>query len=205
MTVVNGDYLKVTMNFTLGDGTQYQNVYHYTRVGEDPYSDASHVTTLTAAMQLMYDELEPFVKDDVTEQLCFVDRVEWSVELGRWEVVENIGTFVIVFTPTQTGDSLPYMVSPFVVFKTTRPQTVGRKFLFPLDEAWQADTILVAGAVTGITAYAALAIGSRPLGGDASLVPGVVRTGVHQWLSFQTAVVTDLLGSQKRRRPGVGA
>jgi hypothetical protein len=82
---------------------------------------------------------------------------------------------------------------------------VGKKFLFPFDEAKQADSILVAGAVTAMTAFGVIAIADIALGGDAILIPGIVRTGVEQWLSFQVAVVNDVIGTQRRRRPGVGA
>ena len=205
MAVTEGDYLRVSANFELGDGTQYQNIYHYTRFGTDPYSDAAHVNAVSTIMGLAYAELAGFTTTDVTEQLSYVDKVEWSISLQRWEVVSNVGTFTITFTPTQTGDALPYQCAPFVIFKTTRPQTVGRKFLFPFDEAWQADSHLEAGAVTALAAYGALVIDSRSLGGDAILFPGVPRTGVNQWLTFQTAVVSDTIGTQRRRRPGVGA
>lgn len=203
MTVLDGDYLRVTCNFELGDGTQYQNIYTYTRDGTDPVSDAAHVTAIDTQMEALYATLDSEVTADVTEQLSFVDRIAWSVD--RWAVVENIGTFVPNFIPVAGGDAIPYQCAPFIVFKTTRPTSVGKKFLFPFDEAKQADSILVAGAVTAMTAFGVIAIADIALGGDAILIPGIVRTGVEQWLSFQVAVVNDVIGTQRRRRPGVGA
>lgn len=203
MTVVSGDYVRVTCNFELGDGSQYQNIYTYTRDGTGVFDDATHVVAIKAKMEAIYDELVGETTSDVVEQLSFVDKIAWDVD--RWAVVANVGTFVPAFVPVGAGDALPYQCAPFVIFKTTRPKSVGKKFVFPFDEAQQADSILVAAAVTSMVAYGAKVISDIVVGADADLIPGIVRTGVEQWLSFQTAVVNDVIGSQKRRRPGVGA
>ncbi len=203
MPIVDQDIVKVSSNFELGDGTQYQNIYYYIRDGNDPFSDAAHIAAIKAHQEAMYDEIVGQVKDDVVEQLSFVDRIAWDGT--KWEIVENIGTFTPAFVPVGATDSLPFQVSPYVVFKTSRPKSVGKKFLFPFTEPQQADSILVPTAVTAVTAYAALAITPIALGGDATLTMGIVRTGVETYLNFDVAVVNDVLGSQRRRRPGVGA
>lgn len=203
MTLVSGDYIRVTCNFDLGDGTQYQNVYSYTRDGETVVSDAVTLGFIETKMEALYDELVSEVKNDTVEQLCFVDQVAWVVD--EWKVVANIGVFTPLFAPVASGDALPYQCAPYVTFKTTRPKSVGKKYLFPFDEATQANTILGAGAIASLVAYGVIALEDIALGGDAILIPGIMRTGVQQWLSFQVAVVSDLLGTQKRRKPGVGA
>lgn len=205
MSVVDGDVLRVTANFELGDGTQYQNVYHYIRDGTDVFGDAAHVSAIENAMDIIYDTLVAQVKDDTVEQLSFVDRVAWDEGEGLWKVVENIGTFTVLFVPTSTDDALPYQSSPYVIFKTERPKSVGKKFLFPFVEATQDSTILTGAAVTAMVAYGAAALTTRSLGGDATLAPVIVRTGVETVLRLLVAVVNDVIGSQKRRRPGVGA
>lgn len=205
MAVLDGDVLRVTCNFELGDGTQYQNIYHYIRDGTDPYSDAAHIFSVNLAVEAMYDELAGLVLDDVVEQLSFVDRVEFNEIVDEWRVVENIGTFTPAFTPSEAGDGLPYTDSPYVVFKTQRPKSVGKKFLFPVSEAQQNESILIGGAVTAIVAYGVAALTCASLGGDATLCPVIVRTGVQTVLPLLVAVVGDVIGSQRRRRPGVGA
>ncbi|MCK4960793.1 MAG: hypothetical protein KAT00_15375 [Planctomycetes bacterium] len=203
MTLADGAYVRVSCNFELGDGTQFQNIYTYTVDGSSPLPDSTYVTAISGRVEAMYAELEGLVKDDVVEQLSFVDEVAWDG--AKWAVVGNVGTFTITFAPTQTGDALPYQCAPFLIFKTTRPKSVGKKFLFPYDEAWQEDTHLLGGAITAEIAYGVLAIAAIPVGGVNDLLPGITRTGVEQWLTFQVAVVNDVIGSQKRRRPGVGA
>lgn len=205
MSVLDGDVLRVTCNFELGDGTQYQNIYHYVRDGTDPFSDQNHLDLLETTMEAAYDELVSQVLNDVTEQLSFVDRVEFNEIANEWRVVENIGTFVPNFVPVNAGHGLPFQSSPYVIFKTQRPKSVGKKFLFPFGESEQDATILTAGAVTAVVAYAAQALATLVLGGDATLAPVIVRTGVQSVLPLLVAVVNDVMGSQKRRRPGVGA
>lgn len=205
MAIVDGDILRVSCNFELGNGTQYQNVYYYIRDGDDPYSDAAHVSAIKARIEDMYDELAGLVLNDVVEQLSFVDRVAFNEVESQWRVVENVGTFTPVFTPSEAGDGLPHQNAPYVIFKTLRPRTVAKKFLFPVSEAQQDEGILIAGAVTAVTAYAAQTIASLALGGDATLTPHVVRTGVQSSYNLLVAVVSDVIGSQRRRKPGVGA
>ncbi|GAH29230.1 unnamed protein product [marine sediment metagenome] len=205
MSVIDQDVLRVTMNFELGDGTQYQNIFHYIRDGDDPVSDAVHVTTIEIHQEAIYATIVAQVDDNTTVQLCSVDRVAFNEITDQWEVVENIGTFTPAFTPTGDGESIPYMSAPYVIFKTQRPRSVGKKFLFPFIESQQADTVLEAAAVTAMAAYGTACLAAPSLGGDATLTLGITRTGINTFLNFLVAVVNDIIGSQKRRRPGVGA
>ncbi|MCK5292182.1 MAG: hypothetical protein KAR39_09245 [Thermoplasmata archaeon] len=191
------------MNFLLNDGTVMQNVYHHKRGGVGIVGDAEILTTLETWAETMYAEIQDIVHTTVTEQLCFVERIEWDTD--KWVIAENIGTFLPLFEPQGVTDPMPNQVSPFVVFKTARPKTVGRKFLFPCNENDQNQGILAAGAVTDIVAYADDAVNNILMLPAATLIPGVPRTGVDAWYEFLVAVVTNLVGTQRRRRPGVGA
>ncbi len=204
MTIVAGDVLRCTIDFVLGDGSHVQNIFHHKRVGLGIITDATHLAAYVTWAQNMYGEIANMVKNDVLEQLAFLDRVAWNVD--RWEVVENIGTFTWDFVPSGTGEMLPNMDSAFVIFKTARPKTIGRKFLLPFEELWQAGTFLLAGAVTDLVAWADDAVNNLVVSAPLDyMVPGVPRTGVDAWYPFTVAIVTNVLGTQRRRRPGVGA
>lgn len=205
MTVLDQDVLRVSANFELGDGTQYQNIYHMIRDGSDPFSDAVHVAAIKVQIQTMYSRLVGQVLSSVVERLSFVDRVEFNEITDQWAVVENIGTFTPVFEPTNAGDGLPYQSAPYIIFKTQRPKSVGKKFLFPFAEDQQDETILTGTAVTQMVAFGADVLAGIALGGDATLTMGITRTGIGIFLNFLVAVINDVIGSQKRRRPGVGA
>lgn len=205
MTVLDGDILRISTNFELGDGSQYQNIYHVIRDGTDPIADSVHISNIRIRLDVAYATIDDLVEDTITPQLSFVDRVEFNEIVDEWRVVENIGTFTLEFAPTGVDETLPYQSSPYVIFKTDRPKSVGKKFLFPLMENQQSDTVLIGGAVTAIAAYGAAILAGIELGGDGTLTFGIVRTGIQTYLNFLVAVVPDVLGSQKRRRPGVGA
>ncbi|MCK5292994.1 MAG: hypothetical protein KAR39_13370, partial [Thermoplasmata archaeon] len=154
MAILAGAVLRTTMNFTLGDGTQYQNVYHHQRIGPGLLlTDAQHVAALSSWAEDMYAELDDQVSLNIVEGLSTVDRVEF-VE-GEWTVTEAIGTFTIAWVPTLAANAaLPNQVSPFVSFKTARPKSVGRKFLFPFTEAGISSGLLEAASVAAMVAYA---------------------------------------------------
>lgn len=205
MSVLDGDILRVSVNFELGDGTQYQNIYHMVRDGTDAHSDATHVSAIETKVEAMYATIIAQVRNDVVEQLSFVDRVEFNEITDQWEVVENIGTFTPGFDPANTGEGLPYQSAPYIIFKTQRPKSVGKKFLFPFGEDQQDETILIGAAVTAMVAFGVSVLNPLVVGGDATLTMGITRTGIGIFLNFLVAVVNDVIGSQKRRRPGVGA
>lgn len=205
MSVLDGDILRISVNFELGDGTQYQNIYHMVRDGTDAYSDAVHITAIETKIEAMYQTIVSQVLADVTEQLSFVDRVEFNEITDQWAVVENIGTFTPTFVPVNAGEGLPYQSAPYIIFKTQRPKSVGKKFLFPFAEDQQDETILTGAAVTAMTAFGVSVLNALTVGGDATLTFGITRTGIGIFLNFLVAVVNDVIGSQKRRRPGVGA
>lgn len=198
-----GDIVRTTVNFLLPNGVQYQNVYHHIFDGTGGISDAAVTVDIGTWAEDMYAEIIGRVHSSTVEQLSFVDQVEWDGT--KWEVVGNIGTFTPTFVPAANDDPCPNQVSPFIVFKTSRPKSVGRKFLFPTQEADQASGILTGGTITDLVAFADDAVNDIVLDVLNSLHPGVVRTAVNDFLVFNVAVVTDLLGTQRRRRPGYGA
>lgn len=197
------DKARVAVNFMLGNDVQYQNVYHYIVNGDGGFSNSTVTAAIKTAVEGYYAGIASSVKNDVVEQLSFVEKVEYVGD--DWQVTENIGTFTPTFSPTSVAEVCPNQVSPFIVFKTTRPRTVGRKFLFPTLETEQNAGIIVAGLVTKLIAFGAAVLTDITVDGTNVLEAGVPRVGVNQWLTFQSAVVTDLLGTQRRRRPGYGA
>lgn len=202
MALSVGDIVRTSCNFVLGSGDQYQNVFHHIFDGPGGVIDSAVVSDIKDWADVMYSEYDATVDNAVIETLSFVDQVEFID--GEWKVVANIGTFTVAMTPGAAAIVLPNQSSPFVVFKTARPQSVGRKFLFPCIAASQDNGIIDGATVTLITAWAADALADITLLLANVLHPGVVRTGVNDFLPFTVAVVTNLIGSQRRRRQGSG-
>lgn len=206
MTILAGDILRTSINFLLDDGSLFQNVYHHRRIGPGLLiTDAAHVAALETWAEAMYAQIDDHVSADVVEQLSTVDRVEWDGD--SWEVTENIGTFLIDFLPVvAASQAMPNQVSAFITFKTARPQSVGRKFLFPLTESDFTSAVINPTAVTALVAFANDAVNDVEVDFPLDyLVPGVVRTEVDSFLDFTLALVTNLSGTQRRRRRGHGA
>lgn len=203
MTIVAGDVVKTVVRFILGDGTQYQNVYYHQRIGSTVLSDAVQQTAIEEWVDAIYLHLVANISDAVVATLSFIDRIEWDGT--KWEVVQNIGTFTPDVTPSAGGDEMPNQMSPYVVFKTPRPQTTGKKYLFPMMEGSYTNGILTAAIVLLIADYAADVLANISLEDPDYLVPGVPRTAVDSWQPFNATVVGNIAGTQRRRRRGVGA
>jgi hypothetical protein len=203
MTLGVGDIIRTSCNFLLPSGDQYQNVYHHIFDGIGGVSDAAVVEDINDWAEAMYGEIVTTVSSGVVEQLSFVDQIEFVGE--KWEIVANIGTFTPTIAFSSGAIILPNQSSPFIVFKTARPKSVGRKFLFPIVSDNQDQGIIGSGTVTLITAFAAEALSDIVVDIVNELHPGIPRTGVNDWLGFTVAVVTNLIGSQRRRRQGDGA
>jgi len=203
MTIVSGDILRTTCNFTLGGTDLYQNIYHHIRSGVAVFTDQAHVDALETWAEAAYGELVTYTSSTVVSGLASVDQVEWGG--AKWEVVANVGTFVLGFTPIGSVEVMPNQIAPYVIFKTARPKTVGRKFLFPMVEEAFGLGLLVAGAVTDIANYADDVVNDITLSPLNYLVPGVPRTAVNDWQEFTLALVGNVAGTQRRRRIGVGA
>lgn len=198
-----GDIIRTSCNFLLGSGDQYQNVFHHIFDGIGGISDEAVVADIKDWADAMYGEYDTVVDVAVTEVLSFVDQVEF-IE-GEWKVAANIGVFTVEMNNIADTAPLPNQSSPFIIFKTARPKSVGRKFLFPCLATNQDAGIISGGTVTLITAFAADALADIVLDIVNELHPGIVRTGVNDFLGFTVAVVTNLIGSQRRRRQGYGA
>ena len=203
MTIVAGDILRTSCNFTIANNTQYQNVFHHQRTGVGILSDAAHVSAIEDWCNAMYAEIANRCRSGVVGALSSVDKVEF-VE-GGWTVVESIGVFTPDFNPSDIAAQLPNQSSCFATFITMRPKSTGRKFLFPMTSANVIDGILNPTIVASMVAWADDAVNDIVIQALDNLVPGIVRTGVDAWLPFILGVVTNVTGSQRRRRPGEGS
>lgn len=202
MPVNNNDILKVTMEFQLSSGTIVQNVWHYYASLAAQQADLTVQNTIEEKMEDIYNELSTILHNGMTQRLCTIDKVEFSD--GKWSVTENVGSFTPTITFSGAGEQEPDQIAPFIVFGTARPKTKGRKFLFGLPEGGAVGSYLISSAVTALTAAAAEALASAVIGPLNTLNPGVPRVGVGVFYALLYGVVTNVVGTQRRRRPGVG-
>lgn len=202
MTVSNGDIIKLVVEGLLDEGSIVQNVYYLLAELAAPQADQSILNALETWVESAYGNLTVEMSNTVSFNDIVADIIEWDTD--HWETTYHIGTEDIDTVPAGTGDPFPNQVSAFATFNTTRPKSKGRKFLFPFDEGGALGSYLTSPAVASIVDYAADILTTIVLGPFNELVPGIVRSGVNEFLEFRSAVVTNVLGTQRRRRPGVG-
>lgn len=202
MAIVNSDVLRTTMVFKLEDDTVVQNIFHHKASIATSVGDGVVLSAVEAWATDTYSTLLTFAHGAIAPLLASLDVVAWDGL--KWEVIRNVGSFLPEFAPSDVTDPMPNQVSPFVTFKTARPKTRGKKFLFPMTEQWYFGSTLDPSLVAALTAFGAKVLGDIILVAVDKLIPGVPRSTVDAFFEFVLSVVTNVVGSQRRRRPGVG-
>jgi len=205
MTVLANDILKVVVEIVLGDFTISQNVHYFRADTNTPHLDSVVLGVIEAWVEAAYDELDQDLCDDFAIGTSTVHVIKFDTGDMDWLTEYFVGQFVPTFAMSNSSEPLPNMSSAFITLNTSRPQSRGRKFLAPFGENRQAATVLINDAVTAVTAFADAVLDDISLGAGGDLLPGIVRAGVDSFLTFTGATITDILGTQRRRRPGVGS
>jgi hypothetical protein len=203
MSVSNGDVVHCVIEGQLLDGTIVQNRKRFKLDSAVTKSDSEILTALKTWVETLYGFLASYISVDASLEDGSADVIAWNGTKGIWEVTYNIGDYSPLDTFSGSGDDLPNQCSAFVIGNTSRPKTKGKIFAWPFTEASQADGILVAGALTALGNFAGQYISDQPVGGD-DLLSGVVRELVNAWYDFSSADYDDVIGTQRRRRRGVG-
>lgn len=123
----------------------------------------------------------------------------WNDGLGKWQWSDE---GVLNIAGTEAGEALPYQVAAVILAYTNFGKHIGKKFLGPISEADQSGGTLTAGAIADLQAFA-------DIWGAAQTVNGKVFTpkimdALHNTQSIRKVVANSILGTQRRRKPGVG-
>lgn len=204
MTVQDGDFIRLLMNWTLDDGTLCQNKFDFVAQFVSPEADSIVVDDIETWVEGAYGNLSSYLLNSMTQDLCLVEELEWSEVEGEWVKVRDVGSFTPTIAFNDANEGLPNQSSAFVTYNTARPRTRGRTFLPPFGEDAQDSSFLTGAVVSALVLFAADAIDTIDIDLLEKLVRVVLRTAVHDYRGLTAAVVTNVLGSQRRRRPGVG-
>lgn len=109
----------------------------------------------------------------------------------------------IVWTGTGAGDFLPNLVSVVMVAKCFGRRLMGRKFFSGLIESASNDNSLGSAAFTAFAAATVDWIAPFTSTGLSILTPGI-KDKTNAFRPFTSGVVSSLLGSMRRRKPGIG-
>lgn len=139
-----------------------------------------------------------------------IDLVHYDVGTAKIITDQNLylGPWTVQNPPGGAGEALPLMTSAVVHCRTSRPKTRGRKFLpaFVESQSGNGGQLTSAAKTLVLAAAAAMLQQLAITPGTAVFLPGVISKygTVAYFLNFLSAVVTDYLCTQRRRRVGVG-
>lgn len=195
-----GDIFQAAQRFTMPEGVEAYNVYAF-ELTDGSATDAEILTAIGAKMLAAYGDLQASIANVVDMQECKVTQVIWQV--SEWIMFRLVGSILNPVTFTNVNDMLPHAVAAPVTFNTTRPRTAGRKFIPGLSEVDQDESILSAGVLTNLANYAAEIVAPQ-LAGSAANLRYRILTSSGDAIAQSAYTINDVVGSQRRRKPGVG-
>lgn len=194
------DIFRVTAQFLMPESTIAQWVWHLqqTTAGgslNQQLLDAIEANLATAFLNID-QHIDPGVIGDTLELALY------NAVSGEFDTILSnaIGTIA----GNGTAEMLPHQEAAVVKFFTSVGRSLGKKFIFGLDESTQDNSILLASVVSDLALFAAdfddtiVAGGNNYSAGNFNLLSEVFRP----WTQTVQANVT--LGTQDRRRPGIG-
>lgn len=205
MSVTNGDVVKAFVEFVLGDGSIVQNVFHFLVQSAGDVGNGDVVVAVDQYVEDIYNAVATYLADDFTINPGYIHKVGFDAGLGKWVTEALIGSFTPTITHTNTDDPFPNQIAPVLVANTLRPKSRGRKFLMGFVDTAADAGDLVGAAVTAMGTALNHYLADEALTGSDVLSPGVVREGVDAFLEFTNGAINSVVGTQRRRKPGVGS
>lgn len=199
MSIDAGDLFRIAQHITMPEQVDAYNVLGV-RCESGTCTEAEFLTAAATWVTGLYANLQGVIHNQVDLAEGTLNQVVWSVD--AWVVDRLIGTILPSFTPTDANDMLPHAVAGVISFPTDIPRKFGRVFIPGLSEVQQADSLLVSGAATALANFAT-ALRTAFTAGSASFLYRVLGQGglFDDTTGFS---VNGLVGSQRKRKPGVG-
>lgn len=207
LTVNQNDIIRASARFTLPDGDDHVNVYHWRYLGtgdsDDDVMDAIHVK-----LSEMYAELTQQLQQNMDPYDIVYSIVDNVGGVEKTTRVLGTKTFTMSVPPASTGEMLPGPDAAIVNLRTNVPRVFGRKYISGIVETFQDKGVLNSSALTALGNYAVELL-VNPVLTNGNLEPGVfsIKAGsaAGWWAAIGEGVVNAIMGSQRRRRKGRGA
>ena len=203
MAVADQTILRVVPSLVLPDNVVAQNVF-YCRFNDDGTSTDEQDVADDAVEWVddILDEMSSATSDDVTPDICkvyFYDAVN-----DDWD---ELGSDLLTFTPTATGDPLPHGTAALIHAETTDPDVRASKYFTLFSEDHHTALRWTSGVLTQL-ANAGVQWSTDHVGSTtgATFNPGVwsIRLGAFLLLN-QDIIINAIAAYQRRRKPGVGS
>lgn len=195
------DILRATITFTMPETTIAQWVWHYIQVtAGDPDFDQL-ATSISSAIGQAWNEIEDLIIDTVIGDILEV--ALWDGLLNQFDTL-GVGSATNLDGANAVDEMLPHMDAALVKFFTSVGRSIGKKFVPGLVETAQSESILTAGALVDMAAFAARfedAVVSQGMTFNA----GNFNAPTETFREYTHVVEANaLLAPQTRRRPGIG-
>lgn len=149
-----------------------------------------------AYMSSLFDAMEPLTTTVLTWHEYQVE----DYQAGHW--VPNFKVAVNE-TGAANGEPLPYQNALVLLGKAAGLRKIGRKFIPGISEGYGTAGDIVGGMLTLASALLLAYIAPFTGLGGGTITPGVVdKTGTFR--PFTSGLVSSLMGSMRRRKPGIG-
>jgi hypothetical protein len=204
MTISNGDVLKVFLELVLGDGSVVENVYHLRAAFADDQSDSAVSAAIEGYLEDIMGELSTYLSDSFTINPSWLNKTAWDPVGLKWITTYLVDIFTPSFTHTNTDDPFPNQIAPVMTGNTFTPASRGRKFLPGFVETAADAGNLVTGAVTALVSATSYYITPVEVSAGNNLVPGVPDEDSSTFWTFRDGSANTIVGTQRRRKPGVG-
>ena len=194
-----GTIIRCAMEWSMPEEVEAYNVWAM-QCSTGEATDAQLLTALASWVQNGWATVQGIIKSTVDIQEVTVNKIIWSGT--EWIVDRYIGLIFPTFAATNVNDLLPHATAAVLQFPTAVPKKRGRMFVPGLTEDQQAGSLLTGGAITALTNLAT-AVRSTLVAGTAQIFYTVVGKGGQS--DYSTSSITNgTLGSQRKRKPGVG-
>lgn len=204
MTIATDLVLRAVVEMVLADGTIAQNVFGYKTDFVAPQLNSIVLTALETIFEAMYAEIVGEIDENITINPGSVDVMTWNGGLSLWEVTSHVGLITPTIVFTSIADPLPNQCAPCIVAPTAIPGIRGRKFIAGGADTSALGSTLTAAFVTDLAAWAVDYITTYEISANNDLIPGVLSTKDGFFRQFAEVIVNTIIGSQRRRKPGVG-
>lgn len=183
---------------TGANGVQWRWVNYYTTAADFTPTQVQMVAWITAVWNTIKSQLSqdtkvygigyaPYIGDALNERRGWGATIVYPCNL--------IGDF--------GGEGLPAQTAGVILGRTTTKRVIAKKFIFGFVEQCQNNGVPSAPCLTAMTNMGGLIYASTYDMGGTALSPQAWGT-VHGFTPTVSASVSPYLGSQRRRKPGVG-
>ncbi|MCK5566180.1 MAG: hypothetical protein KAJ07_13130 [Planctomycetes bacterium] len=201
MTTLN-DVIRLTATFKKDATDLAQWVWHAKHTSGADVSNAQLILDIIATLGIAWLNIDQAI--DTGFAGTILELALWDAVEQRFDTVATSDISALVGTSGET-QMLPHANTGVVTFFTNLARSRGKKQIFGLMEGAQQASVLIGSVVTQLALFAA-DFDDAVTSGAATVKPGNFNrlTGIfREWNGTVQANV--LMGSQDRRKPGVGA